>query len=101
VRREDWIAAQPKDHYTLQIMSSSREDALLDLLERQPLSGDVAYFRANVNGQTRYSAIYGVFASPADAEAARGQLPADLRKANPWIRQFGAIQSLIQQPSQN
>jgi septal ring-binding cell division protein DamX len=82
-------------------MSSSREDALLDLLRRQPLSGNVAYFRANVNGQTRYSAIYGVFATQEEAEAARGQLPADLRKANPWIRQFGAIQGLLQQPSQN
>jgi TPR repeat protein len=96
----DWIVGQPADHYTLQIMSSLQEQALLSQLRQEKLDGDVAYFKANVNGELRYAAVFGVYPSQAAAEAARAQLPASLRKTNPWVRKFQAIQTLIQQTGQ-
>jgi DamX protein len=96
----DWIIGQPADHYTLQIMSSREEQALLAQLRQERLNGDVAYFKANVNGELRYAAVFGVYPSQSAAEAARSQLPASLRKTNPWVRRFEAIQTLIQQTGQ-
>jgi septal ring-binding cell division protein DamX len=97
---EDWIARQAPDHYTLQVMSSGNEAALAALLEREQLSGEVAYFKVIADGKPRYTAIYGVFATQAQAEAARAQLPPTLQAANPWVRKLGDVQKLLpQQPA--
>jgi len=97
IHREDWIVRQDANNYTLQVMSSGNEEALVSLLEREALNGDVAYFRVMADGQPRYTALYGVFPTQAAAEAARTQLPASLQKVKPWVRKFGPVQDLIQQ----
>lgn len=100
MHREDWIARQASDHYTLQVMSSGNEEALAALLERERLGGEVAYFKVIADGKPRYTAIYGVFATQAQAEAARAQLPPTLQAANPWVRKLGDVQKLLpQQPA--
>ncbi|MGQ0658280.1 MAG: SPOR domain-containing protein [Chromatiales bacterium] len=95
IHREDWIARQDPKHYTLQVISSGNEEALVALLQRESLSGDVAYFRVNADGRPRYTALYGVFETQAAAGVARARLPASLQKINPWIRKFSAVQDLI------
>ncbi len=93
IHREEWIARQDPAEFTLQVMSGGNEQALVAMLERESLNGDVAYFRAD--GETRYTALYGVFRTQAEAEAARAELPASLQRVKPWVRSFGVVQNLI------
>ncbi len=95
LNREDWILAQDSLNYTVQVIASHAEVSLISALREQWPGEPLAYFRFSRHGEPWYAAIYGVFASHSEAQAAANRLPPGLRKNSPWIRQFGAVQALI------
>lgn len=94
-RREDWVRAQPPDSYTLQIGSVTNEKDVLRFLRDAGISAESAYVEVQINGVTRYNALYGAYASYAEAAQAAGQLPENLRQVTPWVRNFGVLQQLL------
>lgn len=89
-----WIAQQDPSSYTIQLFSTSSEQALLAFAQRHRIR-DAAYFRSGSAERTWYSLIHGVFATVEDARAAAERLPAALRGEKPWIRRMGDLQMLL------
>jgi len=93
-QREDWIAQQNPDAYTLQLFSVSDREALLAFVRAHPL-GELAWFETRREGYPWYSLIHGVYTDAAAARAAAAALPAELNLPQPWIRRLGDIQAAI------
>ena len=94
-RPTNWILEQPADHYTIQLISSLKDDTLPAFIDRNHLSGQVAYFRKRVKGQTRHTLIYGVYPDTAAARAAIEELPDAVRRSKPWVLGIGSVQKAI------
>ncbi len=92
----EWIAQQNPAAYTIQLFSTSSEQALLGFVQRHRLR-DTAYFRSGASGQNWFSLIHGVFDTVEDARTAAERLPAALRGEQPWIRRIGDLQAIIGQ----
>lgn len=90
----DWIAKQKPSAYTIQLFSTSNEQALRSFVERHRMN-DVAWFRSGEPERPWYSLIHGVFDSIADARVAAEKLPASLRGERPWIRKMAEVQALL------
>lgn len=91
----NWVASQSPNHYTLQLVSLSSESSVKKFVaELAPLGQETGYVRYEAKGAIRYAALLGVYPSRGAAEQARSQLPAHLRKNQPWIRNIGELQSL-------
>lgn len=90
----EWIARQNPAAYTLQLFSTSDEQALLGFVQRHRIR-DAAYFRSGSPQQTWFSLIHGVFDTAEDARVAAERLPAALRGEKPWIRRMSELQAII------
>ncbi len=97
IRREAWVLSQSPDDYTLQIGSVTREDDIIRFLRNNDLTDKAAYIQVVIKEVTRFNALYGVYGSYADANAAIETLPAKLRKVKPWVRSFRIVQQLLHQ----
>ncbi len=96
IKREDWVKQQRPDSYTLQLSSVLNENDILKFIRSNNLESDAAYIRVVVNDTTRYTAIYGIYNTHAEAVQAIKQLPANLQKDKPWVRNFGVLQKMLQ-----
>lgn len=94
--REGWLLAQRPDHYTLQLLATSDRNALVGFIARHRLHDNSAYFSTAKGTQRWYALVYGSYDTLTGAKQAVDELPAALRRANPWIRRFGDIQAAIQ-----
>jgi hypothetical protein len=94
-RREEWVRAQKPDSYTLQIGSVTSEKDIQRFLRDAGIASEAAYIEVEINGTTRYNALYGTYASYAEAAQAAGELPESLRQVTPWVRNFGVLQQLL------
>ncbi len=95
IKREDWVLQQRPDSYTLQIGSVTEEDDLVKFLQQHAVEDNSAYIQVVIDGVTRYSAFYGVYATYAEAEQAVAGLPDSLRQVSPWIRNFGILHKML------
>jgi len=86
-----WVLAQQKQQYTLQLMSLSAKNKLLEEQEKYlQLGVKTFYLEKKVNQSRSYVLFYGVFASLAEAKKQMKKLPKELQKS--WPRAFSAIQ---------
>lgn len=92
----EWAMQQRPDSYTLQLASVLNEKDIVKFIRNHNIETKTKYIRVYVKEKTRYSAIYGVYDSYEAAENAKNELPEKLRKGNPWIRNFGVLQKLLQ-----
>jgi len=93
----EWIRAQPRNAFTIQVLGLEREQGVRDFLARQSLERETAWFRTERNGANWFVAIAGSYPN---AEAARGaiaSLPAEVRRNQPWIRSFGSVQDAMRE----
>ncbi len=90
-----WVQALNADNYTIQLVSSTNEELVADYYRNGHLEGKAGYFRYKRQGQIWYTLVYGDFNSVADANVAIQQLPEDLRKWSPWIRNVSDIQRMV------
>jgi hypothetical protein len=95
IKRENWIMEQSTDNYTIQIGSVLNEDDLRSYLKRHNIEDNSAYIQVIINGTTRYNAFYGIYGSYQEAEQAVNNLPGEIQRASPWIRNIGILQKLI------
>jgi outer membrane assembly lipoprotein YfiO len=90
-----WIQDQPRNAFTIQILGLGHERGVRDFLRQEALQGDVAWFQTQRNGSAWYVAIFGSYPNADAARAAIGDLPASVRRNQPWIRSFGSVQDAI------
>tara|TARA_R110000782_G_scaffold57256_2_gene119417 strand:+ start:2503 stop:3681 length:1179 start_codon:yes stop_codon:yes gene_type:complete len=91
----DWLRLQATDNYTLQLGSVINENDIINYIKRSGLGSKAGYIVVSVNGVTRYTAIYGLYDSYANAEAAVSELPLPIQKSKPWVRNTGILQGLL------
>lgn len=94
-RREDWVRTQRPDSYTLQLGSVTSEKDILRFLNDAGIAAEAAYVEVEINGTVRYNALYGAYASYAEAAQAASTLPESLRQVKPWVRNFGVLQQML------
>lgn len=95
INTEAWLLRQNPDHFTLQLMTLSRQQGGIGLIGRQPDGDEFAMFRMQRDGRTLYVVTYGVFSSRSGAQAAADGLSGELAGIKPWIRTFSGIQDTI------
>lgn len=94
LQNRSWIAAQKPNTYTIQLFSTSSEEALRSFARRHRIA-DLAWFQSGTGGRVWYSLIHGAFATVDEARAAAERLPAVLRTEKPWIRKMSDVQALL------
>lgn len=82
--------------WTLQLISLNNEHAMREYIKRNKLGNKARYFTRTIQGQQRYTLIYGTFQTRALARQAMSKLPSIIRRGKPWIRQYGEIFRLMQ-----
>lgn len=90
-----WIAAQDPMYYTVQLLGSSNQGAVLRFIRDHHLEQQAAYFAQRRNGQLWYTVVYGSFPDRPAARQALGRLPAAIDRASPWIRRFKDVQTRL------
>ena len=95
IKREDWVIKQHPKTYTLQLGSVVNEEDIIKFIDENKLNEDSAYIEVEINGVTRYTAIYGVFNTYEQAKNAIKKLPGNLQQGKPWVRNFGVLQDLL------
>jgi DamX protein len=95
-----WLMEQPVENYTLQLMAVSREQAVIEVLQRhQALGQNLRYLKTITrSGKDRFVLIYGSFSSPEQAKSEGALLPKELQKI--WMRKIGAVQGEMDMPAQ-
>jgi septal ring-binding cell division protein DamX len=83
------------DKWTFQLISLSNEKGMKEYIQRNKLGKNAKYFKRHVNGDDRYTLIYGVYQSKKQAEAAVKALPYIIRQGKPWIKQYKDIHKLM------
>lgn len=94
VSREKWILAQPENNYTIQLFGSGNEEQVTDYINKHQLTGKVAYFYVERDGEPWYSVIYGSFDNVEKARD-RVNIQSGIFNNSPWVRQFKSIQDKI------
>jgi TPR repeat protein len=95
IKREDWVIKQDPNTYTLQLSSLLTENDVRNFIFSNHLESDSAYIKVVVKGTTRYTALYGVYKTFEEAQKTIKQLPEDLQRNKPWVRNFGQLQKLL------
>lgn len=95
LRDRAWIAEQRPEAYTIQLFSTSSEEALRGFARRHRIA-DLAWFQTSTADRTWYSLIHGAFGSVDEARTAAERLPAVLRTEKPWIRKIADVQTLLE-----
>jgi len=90
---EQWIYAQDSASYTVQFGSSAEEALLEEYAAEFPAEMQFAIYRVKgaTGGENAFGIVSGLYASVADARKALEQLDEELRRYEPWIRQFGDV----------
>lgn len=96
LRRDVWVRRQAADHYTLQLISLTDEQAVRDYLLANGLEERGGYVAVSIDGVRRYNAIYGHYENYDDARTAINTLPPEVRRGEPWVRNFGILQKIMQ-----
>ncbi len=94
-RREAWLLVQNPEAFTLQLIGVQNEAAAYSFVARHKIADKSAIFVTQREGKPWVSVVYGVYAGRDVAVAARGKLPAGLRRGGVWPRNFASIQQAI------
>ncbi len=86
-----WIAAQPSENYTLQLVAVENIESLQRFISRYRLKGKVYTHQTLRKGVAWYSLLWGSFESRDLALRAQTQLPTAIQKSGVWARSFGSI----------
>ncbi|MEJ2404354.1 MAG: AAA family ATPase [Candidatus Thiodiazotropha sp.] len=88
---QEWIAAQPSENYTLQLVAVENVESLQSFIRMNGLQGKVHTHQTLRKGVAWYSLLWGSFESRDLALQAQTQLPAAIQKSGVWVRSFGSI----------
>ncbi len=95
LRREAWVLAQPRSHYTIQILSAASEASVREYIMKHGLSAHAAYLETPFQGASVFKVVYGSYPSRVFANRAMATLPRAVSSSSPWIRTFAEVQELV------
>ena len=96
--RESWLLQQPPGNYSLQLLGTRNQPAIIDYIRRNKLSPEqTAYYRGSFKGGEWYVLMYGNFLSRQAALEARADLPVKVRKEKPWPRSLESVHTAIRE----
>ena len=81
----------------IKILGIKEEKDIIEFITENNLGNNAAYIEVVINGVTRFTALYGVFSTYAEAQEAIKELPVHIQKGKPWVRNFGILQGLLKQ----
>ncbi|MBF0470387.1 MAG: hypothetical protein HQL48_03330 [Gammaproteobacteria bacterium] len=93
---QPWILAQPRDHFTIQLLNCQKSIALGKFITDNGDPPDrLATYHAESQGELRHILIMGSYPSVAAAKKVLKTLPKSYQKHQPWIKKFAGIQKLL------
>lgn len=92
---ENWVFNQQGDYYTLQLASSRNRELIEKYYEENNLRGKAGFYRSMREGQEWFALVYGAFPSVSEARAAIDDLPPELQKWSPWVRNIRDIHQIM------
>lgn len=95
-RSNDWLLAQPADHYVLQLISAVEIKTIAGFLRDTTLDKtQLAIYRTNKSGKDWQVLVYGLYPELEQARAAIASLPAKARAEKPWPKAILSIHEAI------
>jgi len=92
---QQWVSSQNPRHYTLQLASSTNKQLIEKYYSLNDLSGQAGYYSSMRQGERWYALVYGSYDSVHSAKSAIADLPQDLRKWSPWVRNIRSIHKIM------
>ncbi|MEJ6655417.1 MAG: AAA family ATPase [Pseudomonas sp.] len=90
-----WYRQRAASEYALQLLGSRSRQAAVDFIGAQSGVADLGYFETLHEGKPWFVVTQGAYAGRSQAQQGAAQLPASLRKLNPWPRSIGSIQQSL------
>ena len=90
-----WLKSQNSGDYTIQLAASAYEDAIERFIRKQPVMDGLRYVHIVRRGKDWYVTLFGSYTTFAKAKQAIADLPATLRKNEPWIRKISTLQKML------
>ena len=87
-----------KNHYVLQLMASKNEQSVKNLITKYPsISGQMKYFSGKFKSKddTWFIVVHGVYTNPEAALKDIRNLPLELKKLKPIVRDYASVHKLI------
>ncbi len=94
-KNEKKILALPGANYTLQLLCMNNEGQVQDFIRNNKLEAQANYYKSHFKGKDWYIVVYGNYANRTEAQIALANLPKDLKKLHPWIRDYVSVQQSI------
>jgi len=91
----EWVASQNPGYYTLQLASSTNQALIEKYFIENTMEGKAGYYRSLREGELWYALVYGAYPSVNAAKEAIADLPENLKKWSPWVRNIRSIQKLM------
>ncbi|VAX00643.1 hypothetical protein MNBD_GAMMA21-227 [hydrothermal vent metagenome] len=92
---QQWVASQNPRYYTLQLASSTNKQLIEKYYSLNDLSGKAGYYSSMRQGERWYALVYGSYNSVHTAKSAISDLPQNLRKWSPWVRNIRSIHKIM------
>ncbi len=91
---DNWLIAQPAEHYTVQVGSSADLGFLNRFSQNLPQDRAIVtyHYKTTAGNQAEYGLASGIYASQAAAQTALRSLPENSKRYGPWVRRIGTIQ---------
>lgn len=94
---ELWLMSQNPMAYTVHVMGSASERAIVAFINEHNLADQTTYYRSiRRDGSSWYSLLYGSYIEKSAAIEAAQQLGVTLGIEQPWIKRFQSVQNEIE-----
>ncbi|MGB8599860.1 MAG: hypothetical protein WCE88_10255, partial [Burkholderiales bacterium] len=93
-----WLKSQPDGQCLIQLLMANinnhdNVEYFINMSERQVGPQKIFVFPSEINGQNKYTVIYGGFSDGAKCDATLQKLPTPLKQARPYIRTAGLLRN--------
>jgi DamX protein len=96
LHREDWLLEQPGNRFSLQLLGSRREAAMVEYIHKYQLDPQqAAYYQGVYRDTPWYVLMYGLYPDRQAARQARDALPSEVRNDQPWPRDLASVHAAI------
>ena len=95
IRDADWLAAQNKNHWTLQILGAREPATLVKFARKHKLGEDSAWYKTWLKGKPWYVLVHRFYTDRDIARKSISRLPAGLQKSRPWVKSVASIHKAI------
>jgi len=93
--RPGWLLKQSPTHFTIQLLSTRKEETIHKLASDSNLIGDGAYYHTYFKGDDWFVLTCGTYATRDLAEEALQSLPGELKGFSPWVRCMHSVHAAI------